>query len=85
MGHPGCDSQCDNDAAIIYKPNKEGVWLKKRVASYKPHVKQLQGISEDNFKARWNWEKARQGKQDLSDEEFEEHLRRNKYIFKLYD
>lgn len=81
-GHQGCDSQYDNDGLIIYKKN--GVWLGRRVASYSPHLRQLQGISEDNFKARWNWEKARQGKQDISDEEFEEHLRRNRYIFKIY-
>ena len=83
-GHSGCDSQYDSEGLIIYEISGKGVFLRKRVMSYAPHRKQLEGISTDNFRARWNWEKNRQAQSDISDGEFIEYLKEKGYIFKEY-
>jgi len=83
-GHSGCDSIYDNDDMIIYDLDKKGVWLGQRVSTFNPHKKQLTGISFENIKARWDWQKNKQGLSEVSDDDYREYLRNKNYIYKIY-
>lgn len=83
-GHSGCDSLYDDDGLIIYSYSGTGVFLRRGAKGNVPHKNQLAYISLENFKARWVWEKNRQGQSHLSDEQFTEHLIAKGYVFKTY-
>lgn len=83
-GHSDCDKGYDEHSNILYDINRKGVWLRKRVTHNNPHREQLDCISLENLKARWAWERDRQGKSHLDDEGFRKYLTERGYIYKEY-
>jgi hypothetical protein len=83
-GHSGCDSLYDDDGLIIYSYSGTDVFLRRGARGNVPHKNQLAYISLENFKARWAWEKNRQGQSHLLDEQFSKHLIAKGYVFKSY-
>jgi hypothetical protein len=82
-GHKSCDTMYDSDSFILYDPDRTHVWRRKWATNFKPHKKQLDGISQENLQARWKWEQDKQQMSHLTLTEFRSYLEVRGYTYTL--